>query len=71
MFTDLNVAPNVPNFATGSVLRPRIYVQALMIRLFISWEAGAFTSVSFSVPDNWKAGRIWVGIISGSDLCPN
>ncbi|KAJ8700880.1 hypothetical protein PTI98_003860 [Pleurotus ostreatus] len=40
MFTDLNVAPNVPNFATG-------------------WEAGAFTSVSFSVPDNWKAGRIW------------
>ncbi|KAF9448441.1 thaumatin-like protein [Macrolepiota fuliginosa MF-IS2] len=40
MFTDLNVAPNVPNFATG-------------------WEAGAFTSVSFTVPDNWKAGRIW------------
>jgi len=23
------------------------------------WEAGAYTAVSFSVPDNWKAGRIW------------
>ncbi|PPQ92204.1 hypothetical protein CVT25_008978 [Psilocybe cyanescens] len=40
MFTDLNVAPNVPNFQTG-------------------WEAGAFTKVSFTVPNNWKAGRIW------------
>ncbi|KAF8964742.1 thaumatin [Flammula alnicola] len=40
MFTDLNVAPNVPNFPTG-------------------WSAGSFTKVSFTVPDNWKAGRIW------------
>lgn len=24
------------------------------------WEAQAFSSVSFQVPDNWKAGRIWV-----------
>ncbi|KAF8911359.1 thaumatin-like protein [Mucidula mucida] len=23
------------------------------------WEAPSFTKVSFSVPDNWKAGRIW------------
>ncbi|TCD59854.1 hypothetical protein EIP91_011290 [Steccherinum ochraceum] len=23
------------------------------------WEAAAFTAVSFPVPDNWKAGRIW------------
>ncbi|THH00308.1 hypothetical protein EW026_g2219 [Hermanssonia centrifuga] len=23
------------------------------------WEADAYTSVSFSVPDNWQAGRIW------------
>jgi len=23
------------------------------------WEAAAFTSVSFTVPDNWQAGRIW------------
>ncbi|KAF8886499.1 thaumatin-like protein [Infundibulicybe gibba] len=40
MFTDLNVAPNKPNFATG-------------------WEAKASTKVTFHVPDNWKAGRIW------------
>lgn len=24
------------------------------------WEAPQFTAVSFTVPDNWKAGRIWV-----------
>ncbi|KAF9030345.1 thaumatin-like protein [Hymenopellis radicata] len=23
------------------------------------WEAASYTAVSFSVPDNWKAGRIW------------
>ncbi|KAI0801783.1 thaumatin-like protein [Irpex lacteus] len=23
------------------------------------WEAGAYTAVSFTVPDNWKSGRIW------------
>ncbi|KAJ2922124.1 hypothetical protein H1R20_g14975, partial [Candolleomyces eurysporus] len=23
------------------------------------WEARAYTKVSFSVPDNWRAGRIW------------
>jgi len=23
------------------------------------WEAAAYTSVSFNVPDNWQAGRIW------------
>ncbi|KAL5478585.1 hypothetical protein ACEPAI_2769 [Sanghuangporus weigelae] len=40
LFTDLNVAPNVPDQPTG-------------------WEAPAGSSVSFSVPDNWKAGRIW------------
>ncbi|KAH8114442.1 thaumatin-like protein [Phellopilus nigrolimitatus] len=40
IFTDLNVASNVPNHPTG-------------------WEAPAGHSVSFSVPDNWKAGRIW------------
>jgi hypothetical protein len=40
LYTDLNVAQNVPDQATG-------------------WEAPAGSSVSFSVPDNWKAGRIW------------
>lgn len=40
IFTDLNVAPNVPDHATG-------------------WEAAAGSSETFTVPDNWKAGRIW------------
>ncbi|KAF8186377.1 thaumatin-like protein [Pholiota molesta] len=40
IYTDLNVAPNVPNFPTG-------------------WEAVSLSNVSFSVPNNWKAGRIW------------
>ncbi|KAG6849624.1 hypothetical protein H0H93_006833 [Arthromyces matolae] len=40
LFTDLNVAPNVPSQATG-------------------WEAPAWSAVTFQVPDNWKAGRIW------------
>ncbi|KAH9474686.1 Thaumatin-like protein 1 [Psilocybe cubensis] len=40
IFTDLNVAPNVPSYTTG-------------------WEAKPYTKVSFTVPDNWKAGRIW------------
>lgn len=39
-FTDLNVAPNVPNHPTG-------------------WEQKAGASVSFFVPNNWKAGRLW------------
>ncbi|KAH0581025.1 hypothetical protein H2248_012168 [Termitomyces sp. 'cryptogamus'] len=40
IFTDLNVASNVPSQPTG-------------------WEAPEWNVVSFSVPDNWKAGRIW------------
>ncbi|KAF9527258.1 thaumatin-like protein [Crepidotus variabilis] len=40
LFTDLNVAKNVPSQPTG-------------------WEAAPGTSVSFQVPDDWKAGRIW------------
>lgn len=27
-----------------------------------SWVAAASSSVSFFVPDNWAAGRIWVSI---------
>jgi len=40
MFTDLNAAPNAPNYSTG-------------------WVAEPSTSVSFTVPGNWKSGRIW------------
>ncbi len=31
--------------------------------MYLRWEADAYTSVSFSVPDNWQAGRIWVSVI--------
>ncbi|KAH9927973.1 Osmotin thaumatin-like protein [Epithele typhae] len=40
LFTDLNVAPNVPNQPGG-------------------WVQGQYQAVSFYVPDNWQAGRIW------------
>lgn len=26
------------------------------------WAQNAYQAVSFSVPDNWKAGRIWVSV---------
>ncbi|KAI5980354.1 hypothetical protein EDC04DRAFT_2863644, partial [Pisolithus marmoratus] len=26
---------------------------------FMRWEAASDTSVSFSVPGNWKSGRLW------------
>ena len=29
-----------------------------------SWESLPFTSVQFYVPDNWKAGRIWVSTLA-------
>lgn len=28
------------------------------------WEQGAYQAVSFFVPDNWQAGRIWVSVSS-------
>lgn len=31
------------------------------------WEQDAGATVSFSVPDNWTAGRIWVSILSFPD----
>ena len=47
IFTDLTIAPNVPDQPTG-------------------WEAPAGSSVSFFVPDNWAAGRIWVSTAHNS-----
>lgn len=35
------------------------------LHLYISrWESPPYTSTQFSVPDNWKSGRIWVRIFS-------
>ncbi|KAJ7501448.1 thaumatin-like protein [Mycena galericulata] len=44
LFTDLNVGSAIPDQPTGYAL---------------IWEAASGSSVSFSVPDNWTAGRIW------------
>jgi hypothetical protein len=33
-----------------------------------SWQANSHTSVSFEVPDNWQAGRIWVRLQTLSTL---
>lgn len=59
IFTDLHVAPNVPNFPTGFV-RNKIFPSFLLRFCIDSWEAKPSTQVTFKVPDNWKAGRIWV-----------
>ena len=32
------------------------------------WESPPYTSVQFSVPDNWKSGRIWVRIFLFSSI---
>lgn len=32
------------------------------------WQANAYTHVTFSVPNNWKAGRIWVCTLFGIHL---
>jgi hypothetical protein len=42
-----------------------ILIEAIAIH---SWEAGAYTAVTFTVPDNWTAGRIWVCIHNLLDI---
>jgi hypothetical protein len=40
-----------------------LFITASLIYLYISrWESPPYTSTQFSVPDNWKSGRIWVRI---------
>ena len=62
MFTDLNVGSAVPNFATGyDRLVSGFASTVTLLRVTdFRWQANAFTHVTFSVPDNWKSGRIWV-----------
>jgi len=37
-------------------------IQVVLSEFFFHgrWEAASYSKVSFTVPDNWKAGRIWV-----------
>jgi hypothetical protein len=42
-----------------------LFLTTPLIYLSISrWESPPYTSAQFSVPDNWKSGRIWVRIFS-------
>lgn len=56
MYTDLSAGTAVPNFPTGYV---PLFVRDSVSHV-LRWEAAPLTSVTFQVPDNWKAGRIWV-----------
>ncbi|KAF5365318.1 hypothetical protein D9758_005435 [Tetrapyrgos nigripes] len=57
MFTDLNVGSAVPNHPNGYLSFLYRHISKLIeVR---RWEAPAFTKVTFNVPDNWRAGRIW------------
>ena len=68
----LRTSTLLPTFLTMQLGKPD-YIMAPQptksIVLSSRWEAGAYTAVSFTVPDNWKAGRIWVLILPTSSTC--
>ena len=68
IFTDLNVAHNVPDHSTGCV-SIEISSSYLLTFYIDSWEAKTNTSVSFYVPDNWTSGRIWVSDLFHECMC--
>jgi hypothetical protein len=52
---------SIPN----GVCFQHLFLTAPLIYLYASrWESPPYTSAQFSVPDNWKSGRIWVRIFS-------
>jgi len=54
-FTVYNACP----FTIWPAMFTDLHVAANVPSFQTGWEAAAFTKVSFTVPDNWKAGRIW------------
>ena len=40
-----------------------LFVLVHILKYNFRWEALAYSSVRFTVPDDWKAGRIWVRIM--------
>lgn len=53
--------PKYPQFSNWVGMHLQKPIFHMLKRYFhFRWEAGAYTAVSFYVPDNWKAGRIWV-----------
>jgi hypothetical protein len=59
VFTDLNVGTSVPDVPTGYEPISRRCANLTGVKL-CSWEASPNSQIAFNVPNNWKAGRIWV-----------
>ncbi|KAK7680363.1 hypothetical protein QCA50_016603 [Cerrena zonata] len=55
LFTVFNACP----FTIWPAMFTDLNVGTAVPNFPTGWEAAPFTSVSFPVPDNWKAGRIW------------
>ena len=58
--TQRKLSSSEPSYGVGSPSVTRIS----FIQTIFSWQALPGTKVSFSVPDNWAGGRIWVGDLS-------
>ncbi|THU78273.1 Osmotin thaumatin-like protein [Dendrothele bispora CBS 962.96] len=54
-FTVKNACP----FTIWYVIFTDLNVGSAVPNFATGWEAAAFTQVSFSVPDNWRSGRMW------------
>ena len=50
----------------GMIFLAPIETAIALINNNCRWQADAFTAVSFSVPNNWQAGRIWVRLFPRS-----
>ena len=57
--------PHVPTIPPGELERVAekhsgIFIVLTQLQSCSRWEAPAGSQVQFNVPDDWKAGRIWV-----------
>ena len=67
IYTDLSAGNSVPQFPTGRVSNIFSFWQFPLMYIY-RWESPPSTSAQFSVPDNWKSGRIWVRIFPPPQL---
>ncbi|PAV19208.1 thaumatin [Pyrrhoderma noxium] len=63
MSVDISLSGFFQRAAVPSKITPAMFtdlnVGSAVPNFATGWEAQAFTAVSFTVPNNWKAGRIW------------
>lgn len=76
MYTDLNAGTAVPDHPTGFIVQHSTSFFKCTDHVYVRrWEAPPGHSTSFSVPDNWTAGRIWgrtdcdFSIAAPPDMC--